>query len=219
MSFFKHLQKVTASERDGLLKTPIVVAALEGRVTREHYLRFLARAFHHVKHTPSLLMACGARLSDTHQWLREEVAHYIEEEMGHHEWILEDIAASGGDPVSVRHGAADFDTRVMVAYAYDTVTRGNPVGFFGMVYVLEGTSVSLATHVAGALQKALALPNKAFTYLSSHGALDVEHMGHFERIMDRLDSQGDRDAVEQSAKTFFRLYRNVLQSVEPAVAT
>ena len=33
-------------------------------------------------------------------------------------------------------------TELMVAYAYDTIARGNPVGFFGMVHVLEGTSVS-----------------------------------------------------------------------------
>jgi heme oxygenase len=218
MSFYKHLQEVTAADRRGLLSAPIVVAALEGRVSHDHYLRFLARAFHHVKHTPSLLMACGARLADSHQWLREEIAHYIEEEMGHHEWILDDIAAAGGDASAVRDSDADFDTRVMVAYAYDTVMRRNPVGFFGMVYVLEGTSVSLATHVAAALQSALELPKKAFTYLSSHGALDVEHLGHFERLMDRLDNADDRAAVEQAAKTFFLLYGNVLRSVEPGAA-
>ena len=38
----------------------------------------------------------------------------------------------------------------MVAYAYDTVQRRNPVGFFGMVYVLEGTSVALALSAADA---------------------------------------------------------------------
>ncbi|MEO7325054.1 MAG: iron-containing redox enzyme family protein [Dokdonella sp.] len=218
MSFYKHLQEATAADRHGLLSAGIVSAALNGRVTREHYLRFLARAFHHVKHTPSLLMACGARLADSHEWLRKEIAHYIEEEMGHHEWILDDIAAAGGDALAVRDGDVDFDTRVMVAYAYDTVMRRNPVGFFGMVFVLEGTSVSLATHVAEALQGALALPAKAFTYLSSHGALDVEHVGHFERIMDRLDNPDDRAAVEQAAKTFFRLYGNVLRSVDPVAA-
>lgn len=40
---------------------------------------------------------------------------------------------------AVRASRPDFDTDVMVAYAYDTVMRRNPVGFFGMVYVLERT--------------------------------------------------------------------------------
>jgi hypothetical protein len=29
-------------------------------------------------------MACGARLPDRQEWLRSAIAHYIEEEIGHH---------------------------------------------------------------------------------------------------------------------------------------
>ena len=102
----------------------------------------------------------------------------------------------------------------MVAYAYDQVMRRNPVGLFGMVYVLEGTSVALATNVAGVLQGAIDLSANAFSYLSSHGALDVEHLGDFEKVVNRLDAPEDREAVVQCAKTFFRLYGNVLRSVD-----
>src|SRR5512137_751605 len=48
-----------------------------------------------------------------------------------------------------------------------------PLGFFGMVHVLEGTSVSLALLAADAIQKPLKLPYAAFGYLRSHGTLDV----------------------------------------------
>ena len=54
--------------------------------------------------------------------------------------------------------------------------RRNPVGFFGMVHVLEGTSVALALHAADRIQQALGLPTRAFTYLRSHGELDQEHI-------------------------------------------
>jgi pyrroloquinoline quinone (PQQ) biosynthesis protein C len=214
MTFYQQLQHATVDERATLLSTPLISAALAGQVNRQHYISFLTRAFHHVKHTVPLLMACGARLPDRQEWLRSAVAHYIEEELGHHEWILNDIAAAGGDAAAVRASQPDFDTDVMVAYAYDTVMRRNPVGFFGMVYVLEGTSVSLASNAARALQDALDLPPGAFSYLSSHGALDVEHIGDFEQLVNRLDTPGDRDAVVTHAKTFFRLYGNVFRSIE-----
>jgi len=214
MDFYPQLQQATAGERAALLSTPLITAALSGQVNRQHYIDFLSRAFHHVKHTVPLLMACGARLTDRQEWLRSAVAHYIEEELGHHEWILNDIAAAGGDADAVRTSRPDFDTGVMVAYAYDTVTRRNPVGLFGMVYVLEGTSVSLASHAAHALQDALDLPPSAFTYLSSHGALDVEHIGDFEQLVNRLDTQDDRDSVVQNAQAFFRLYGNVFRSID-----
>ncbi len=214
MSFYHHLQQATTDQRADLLASPIIAAALSGRVTREHYIDFLSRAYHHVKHTAPLLMACGARLGDDKEWLRGAVAHYIEEEIGHHEWILNDITAAGGDAESVRHSRADFDTDLMVGYAYDIVARRNPVGLFGMVYVLEGTSVSLATQVARSLQQSLDLPAEAFSYLSSHGALDVEHIGHFQSVVDRLDLEADQVAVEQSAQVMFRLYGNVLRGIE-----
>lgn len=219
MNFYQQLQQATAAERTSLLSAPIIGAALSGQVNRQQYIAFLQRAFHHVKHTVPLLMACGARLPDSQEWLRSAVAHYIEEEIGHHEWILNDIAAAGGDAEAVRHSAPDFDTDVMVAYAYDTVMRRNPVGLFGMVYVLEGTSVSLASNAAGVMAEALDLPASAFSYLSSHGALDIEHMGHFEALVNKLDKPLDRQAIEDCAKLFFRLYGNIFRSIpvgEPA---
>jgi pyrroloquinoline quinone (PQQ) biosynthesis protein C len=213
MNFYQQLQHATAAERGHLLSAPIIGAAMAGRVDRQQYIAFLSRAFHHVKHTVPLLMACGARLPDSQEWLRSAVAHYIEEEIGHHEWILNDIAAAGGDAEAVRHSPPDFDTDVMVAYAYDTVMRRNPVGLFGMVYVLEGTSVSLASNAAGILARALDLPASAFSYLSSHGALDIEHMGDFENLVNKLDNPVDRQAVEDCAKVFFRLYGDVFRSI------
>lgn len=213
MTFYSHLEQATAVERKGLLSAPVIEAAMTGQVNRQHYLDFLTRAFHHVRHTVPLLMACGARLSANHEWLRNEVAHYIDEEIGHHEWILNDIAAAGGDASAVRASQPDFDTDVMVGYAYDQVMRRNPVGMFGMVYVLEGTSVSLASNAAATLQRALDLPKTAFSYLSSHGALDVEHIGNFEKIVNQLTDVGDRDSVVHSAKAFFHLYGNVLRGI------
>jgi hypothetical protein len=114
----------------------------------------------------------------------------------------------------VRDSAADFDTDMMVAYAYDTVMRRNPVGFFGMVYVLEDTSVRLASRVATAVQNSLGLPSSAFTYLNSHGVLDIEHVGHLENLINRLDTTADRACVKHCAKTFFRLYGSVLDNIE-----
>ena len=217
-NFYDQLRRSTAQARDELHAAPIIAAAMAGHVNRGHYLEFLARAFHHVKHTVPLLMACGSRLPDDQEWLRTAVAHYVDEEIGHHEWILDDIAAAGGDADAVRESRPDLDTDVLVAYAYDMVMRRNPVGLFGMVYVLEGTSVTLASAAAAALRHTLDLPATAFTYLSSHGALDVEHLGDFEALVNRLTKATDREAIEQGAKTVYRLYGNVLRGIAHEVA-
>lgn len=213
MNFYAELQRATETERARLLTTPIIAAAMAGRVSRSEYLAFLTRAYHHVKHTAPLLMAAGARVPESMEWLRVALAHYIQEEIGHHEWILDDIAAAGGDAAAVRAGVPDADTELMVAYAYDVVQRRNPVGLFGMVLVLEGTSVQLACQVAARLADSLDLPATAFTYLNSHGTLDIEHMGHFEKVVNRFESAEDRQWVIHCARMFFRLYGNVLNGV------
>ncbi len=113
----------------------------------------------------------------------------------------------------MRNSAPDFDTELMVAYAYDTVMRRNPIGLFGMVFVLEGTSVSLASDIAALLRKKFALPASAFTYLNSHGALDIEHLGDFEKLVNPLASD-DQAEIVHCAKRFFHLYGNVLRGIE-----
>jgi acyl-CoA synthetase (AMP-forming)/AMP-acid ligase II len=219
MSFFEELKRRTAAERDALYAIPVIQDCLAGRVTREQYLAFLGQAYHHVKHTVPLLMACGARLPDSHAWLRGCIAHYIEEETGHEEWILNDIAAAGGDANAARASAPGRAAELLVAYVYDYVTRRNPVGFFGMVHVLEGTSQALATHAAETMRGSLGLPPEAFTYLSSHGALDQEHVAFLAGLMDRLDAPADQEAVTHVSRTVFRLYGDVFRELpRPAAA-
>ena len=213
MAFYDELQQATAAERNNLLSIPIIGAALAGKVSLAQYIAFLTQAYHHVKHTSPLLMACGARMPESHEWLRNSLAHYIEEEIGHQEWILNDIRACGGDAEAVRHSRPNMHTELMVAYAYDTIARHNPAGFFGMVHVLEGTSVQLATHAAGMMQKSLNLPKAAFSYLNSHGSLDLEHVDYFKELVNQLDLDADKQAVIHCSRMFFHLYGNIFRSL------
>jgi len=209
MPFFDELFAATTPDRDALYGETVIRDALAGRVTHAEYVAFLTEAFHHVRHTVPLLMGCGARLPARLEWLREAVAEYIEEETGHHEWILDDLRHAGADAEAVRHGTPRPATELMVAYAWDTVQRGNPVGFFGMVLVLEGTSKALALSAADRLQQSLGLPDLSLRYLRSHGLLDQEHVGFYETLMNRLEDPADRAAVLHAAKMFYRLYAAV----------
>jgi len=123
--------------------------------------------------------------------------------------VLDDIRAAGGDADAVRRSEPAFPTEMMISYAYDTVQRGNPVGFFGMVHVLEGTSTALATRAATSLATALQLPPSAFSYLSSHGALDVQHVDFFRDLVDAFDKPSDRAAVVHASRRFYRLYGDI----------
>ena len=87
------------------------------------------------------------------------------------------------------------------------------MGFFGMVHVLEGTSVALALLAADRIQQMLGLPDSAFTYLRSHGVLDQQHTAHFALLMDRVDDPQDQAAIIHAAAMFYRLYGNVFRGL------
>jgi hypothetical protein len=218
MKFSTELRAATAVDREQLMSAPIITDCLAGRVGRDSYRAFLTEAYHHVKHTVPLLMACGARLPERLEWLRRGIAEYIEEEYGHEQWILADLAEAGFDAAAARDSMPSAETELMVSYAYDIVQRKNPVGFFGMVLVLEGTSAAIATRAAGIIGQRLELPRRAFKYLLSHGALDQEHVGHFDSLMDWLDDSADRASVLHAARMFYRLYGDVFRALPRAAA-
>src|SRR3990167_4092109 len=213
MNFFDQLQEQTTAEREYLLSAPIIAQVLAGTVSAASYVAFLGQAYHHVKHTVPLLMACGARLPERLEWLREAIAEYIEEEYGHQEWILGDIRACDGDAEAVRAGTPGLATELMVSYVYDRIARHNPASFFGMVQVLEGTSIALATQAAGIIQDKLQLPAQAFSYLTSHGSLDLEHIELLKTLMNRLDDAADQAAVVHTAKVVYHLYGDIFRSL------
>jgi pyrroloquinoline quinone (PQQ) biosynthesis protein C len=212
-NFFDQLLEQTEQERNEFLSIDFLRHGVRGEISLESYIAFLTQAYHHVKHTTPLLMACGSRISADREWLRDAMAHYIEEEVGHQEWILNDINACGGDAERVRHSVPGFAAEIMCAYAYSLIDRGNPVAFLGMVLVLEGTSIKLASEAASNLSKNLGLPESAFSYLSSHGSLDISHMEFYSKLVNQLKNDDDKNTIIHAAKRFYRLYGNVFREL------
>lgn len=215
MKFFELLQASTDSGRQYVMDAPLVRQSQHGNISLPLYVAYLCQAWHHVRHTVPLLMATGARLPADKEWLRTAVAEYIEEEIGHEQWILRDIEACGYAAEAVEHTAPNLATELLIAYAYDTVQRVNPLGFFGMVHVLEGTSIAVADKAATGIQQALGLPDSAFSYLRSHGSLDQEHVKFFQGLMNRIDDQDEQQVIVHHAQVFYRLFGDVLRDVAP----
>lgn len=212
-NFFETLESETIDHRRELYNIELVKKALEGNISLNSYISYLTEAYHHVKHTTPLLMYAGSKMSGDKEFLRNALAEYIEEELGHQEWILNDIKNCGGDPEEVRKSQPKMATELMISYPYDFINRVNPVGFFGMVYVLEGTSINLATNAGEAIMKSLNLNKNCFSYLFSHGSLDLKHMDFFKDLMNKITNKKDQKDIIHMAKIMFYLFGNVLKSI------
>jgi long-chain acyl-CoA synthetase len=212
-SFYESLVMETAPQQGYLIATEQIQRGLAGTISLETYLEYLAEAYHHVRHTVPLMQLAKSRLPQGRGWLEDALNEYIAEESGHEEWILDDIRNAGGDAEAVRHSRPKMATEFMVSYAYDFINRVNPVGFFGMVFVLEGTSTKLATVGAEALMRSLNLKADCFRYLTSHGSIDLEHMNFLRGLIARIEHPEDKDAIIHMAQRMFILFANVFRSI------
>uniref|UniRef100_UPI0035CB2483 iron-containing redox enzyme family protein n=1 Tax=uncultured Sphingomonas sp. TaxID=158754 RepID=UPI0035CB2483 len=213
MPFFDRLVSETREAQARFAMVPQLQAGLTGRITRADYIAYLSQAYHHVRHTVPLMQEARVRLSEN-PLLVDALDDYIVEETGHEHWIIEDIDAAGGDGAAVAASAPAPATAAMVEHAYRTIREGNPAAFFGMVYVLEGTSIAMASSGADAVRKTLGLPPEAFHYLTSHGALDQDHMQFFEKLMNRIDDPDDQAAIIAMARDIFGLFGALFAEIE-----
>jgi long-subunit acyl-CoA synthetase (AMP-forming)/pyrroloquinoline quinone (PQQ) biosynthesis protein C len=211
--FFTLLEDATVRQRMAFLAVPQVRAGLAGTIGLSTYLAYLGQAYHHVRHTVPLMCETRARVSGRPELLAA-LDEYIAEETGHEEWILSDIAAAGGDATRARNSDAHPATQAMVDHAYARIRSGDPLAFFGMVYVLESVSVALASQGASAVAQRLGLPPAAFTYLTSHGALDQSHLRFFAELVNGLQDEAERQSIVTMAQEVFGLFGAMFAAIE-----
>jgi len=206
--FYDRLMRETERERNSFISIPLIGAALRSGASLELYLDFLTQAYHHVKHTFPLLAFAAARTTD--EAYQDALVEYMEEERGHEKWILNDIEAMGGNEDAVREGKPGIACQVMVGYTYYAIEWVSPYAMLGSVHVLESMSTLLADQAADAIQRSLgSRSNDGFSYLRSHGALDIEHVAFFKKLVNGITDTSIQQIVIEASKVFYRLYGDI----------
>ena len=107
--------------------------------------------------------------------------------------------------------------QVMIGYAYYAIQWISPYAVLGMVHVLEGLSVILANKVADAVQHSLG-GDRGFSYLRSHGALDVNHIAFFKTLVNGFEDCETQDIIIDTARVIYRLYGAIFEELGPHAA-
>jgi pyrroloquinoline quinone (PQQ) biosynthesis protein C len=211
MSFYDELQTATGPDRNAFLSIPLIQSTVQKGASRELYIDFLTQAYHHVKHTYPLLALASVHTQD--EAYQDALIEYMKEERGHEKWILDDIRTMGGDAEAVRAGKPGQACQIMVGYTYYAVEWISPYAMLGSVHVLEGMSTMLADEAANAIQASLAVPGKdGFSYLRSHGALDIEHVAFFKGLVNEITADAHAIIIDTS-KIIYRLYGDIFREL------
>jgi pyrroloquinoline quinone (PQQ) biosynthesis protein C len=214
MSNFQQLMQKTAPARQQFMEIPLIQEVVRKGASKDLYLDFLTQAYHHVKCTAPLLASAAGRCSVDDYVYQAALFEYIDEERGHELWILEDINALGGDAEEVRRSAPRLPCKLMVGHAYYLIDRVSPYAMLGMIHVLEGMAVALASKAVSAIRSSIAsTSDEGFKYLTTHSDLDIAHAEFFEGLIDKIDRR-HLPLVIGTAIDFYKLYGDLFRELD-----
>lgn len=112
------------------------------------------------------------------------LAAHIEEERGHDDLLLADLAHAGLARGDVLARIPSPHTAALVGAQYYWVQHEHPVSVLGYLMVLEGRPVGLAS--IADMQARSGLPAALFRTMRQHAGLDVQHGDDLDRLLDAL---------------------------------
>ena len=119
--------------------------------------------------------------------------HHAPEEAGHDEWLLEDLAALGGDVAAARRRIPSASVASLVGAQYYWLRHVHPVSLLGHMAVLEGYSP--AAGFADFLQELTGYPREAFRAVRRHERLDVRHKRELYETIDALPLASEHESL------------------------
>jgi hypothetical protein len=118
---------------------------------------------------------------------------HIEEERGHDEWLLDDLATLGVGPDAVLARPPSAAVAALVGAQYYWIEHYHPVALLGYVALLEGYP-PVASEIDD-LRRKTGYDQHAFRTLSLHGELDPTHGEELDVVLDSLVLSDPQRAV------------------------
>lgn len=207
MSFFIKLIETTDSERRALENIPKVHSMIHHGLNLEEYRAFLHDMYHVVWHFCPIMAAAASRCGDDFRQVRYRLYENIEGEKGHEAWVLDDIAAVGGDVERAKAMPPSLPIQSLIGFNYGAVERVHPCGVIGMLYTLEVISSVYGGRVASAISRATGIAGpRGFTFLDSHASMDQDHMAKLTELVKTIDAPAAQQAIINTTRVNFWLF-------------
>lgn len=205
VSFFITLIEMTDASRRELELVPKINSMIHHGLTLAEYRAFLNDLYHIVWHFCPVMAVAAARCGDEFRDVRYELYQRIGEEKGHETWVLEDIEALGGDVPSAGSNPPSAPVQAMIAFNYYGAERVHPCSVLGMLYMLEVVSSVYGGRVSDSIAHALGREVAAggFKFLTSHAAMDLDHMAKLNRLVKTIGDPGAQEAIVNSTRVNF----------------
>ena len=214
LSFFAELVTRTDEDRRGFETHPVVVAAVADGMTVERYRALLLELYHVVWHFNPVCAAAASRMDDSAQPIRHFLYEHMFEEMGHENWVLNDLQAVGVPPEAVRAHAPSVHTLALNGYNHWAADRRHACSVLGMLYTLEVIASVYGGPFASAIRESLLLDGDlGVSFISSHATMDAQHMAELRLILNKLPDETALLAVVESARVNFHHFTRIIEAI------
>ena len=212
--FFIDLVTRTDESRRGFETSPKVLDIVARGLPVERYRKLLLELYHVVWHFNPICAAAASRVSDRNRHIRYFLYEHMQEEAGHEEWVLNDLAAMG----VIREKSLAYAPSVFLlalnGYNYWCADRRHPCSALGMVYALEVIASVYGGPITAAVKESLLLEDeRGISFISSHATLDAEHMAALRVVMNDIVDDEAKEAIVESTIFNFHQFTRILESI------
>ncbi len=212
--FIVKFLEATDLQRAELESLPLLLEMIDGQCSRRLYIQFLADLYHVVRNFCPIMAAAASRCPDQYRQLRSHLYDAMQEEQGHEQMVLDDLAEFDIDANPVRDSRAAGPILALVSTNYYLADRAHPCSVIGMLYVLEFIASAYAATIAIGLARGFQMPPEAgFSFLQSHASLDAIHVVRLHALLNTLDDPQAQQAVIEAANANFHLFKEWIRQL------
>ncbi len=214
LPFFIDLVARTDEARRTFETNSRVMAIVANGLPVARYRTLMLELYHLVWHFNPVCAAAASRIDDRHKQVRYFLYDHMQEEKGHEEWVLNDLAVVGVDAAQALRYKASTNMLALNGYNYWVADRLNPVGVLGMLYALEVVASVYGGPMTAAIQESLLLEgDRGITFISSHAELDAQHMADLRIVLNGVHDEAAKQAIIEAVCFNFEQFGKVLEAV------
>ncbi|MFZ2652650.1 MAG: iron-containing redox enzyme family protein [Burkholderiaceae bacterium] len=214
LPFFVDLVARTDEARRAFETNSRVLDIVANGLSVERYRKLLLELYHVVWHFNPVCAAAACRITDAHKAVRYYLYEHMNEEKGHEEWVMNDLAVVGVDAQhTLAYEPSEF-ILAFVGYNYWAADRRHPLSALGMVYTLEVIASVYGGPMTAAIKESLLLEgDRGISFISSHAELDALHMAELRVVLNGVNDDDAKNAIVESACVNFSQFGRVLEAI------
>ena len=194
---------------------PFVDDLLNGRITLAQYMALLRDLRAQVVQGANWISRAVSSIEPKHVAFRNTFLQHAGEEHLDYQMLERDYVQCGGQLEDIVGREPNLGSEALAAFIMHRASQPNPWDMLGVMFIIEGLGLNMATHWSQHLMTTLKLAPEQITFLRYHGEADEAHTEKLHDAISALDLTPELVArIVRTAEMTARLYRLQLSEIE-----